>query len=80
MRQIDDVFTSKHTPVYKAAVQRVIDTLERNEGKLFAASSEELQAIRDNTPHGHSVWEIIFAGSKRYMQIHGKHLRNSKKA
>jgi hypothetical protein len=76
-----DCKTSKHTPVYKAAVQRVVDTLVRHEGKLFAASESELHDIRDNIPYGYNVYEIIFTGMKRYKDTYGKkHLRAGQKA
>ena len=72
MTHITDIETSKHSHYRKASVQRVIDTLARHDGKLFKASSEELQAIADSLPHGTHWFEIVNAGMKRYMEIYGK--------
>ena len=81
MTYISDIQVSKHSPEYKACVQRVIDTLHRNEGRLFAASEKELHDIRDNVPSGFNVWEIISRGTTRYIEIYGKKsVRDSKKA
>jgi hypothetical protein len=76
-----DVQVSKHSPEYKACVQRVVDTLQRRNGRLFRASERELQAIADAVPYGFHWFEMVAVGMKRYMELYGKKpVRDSKKA